>query len=162
MNAVTLGWRSTDRSEIGMQLSRCVSRRVDVRARRSLDRCVGIASLHAASSNGVVSWLHAFLLTLAVEVPLAVAVVRVPGSSWLRIALVAVLASTISHPILTFVLVPYVPGPFVARVIVGELVVVAIETVVFRRGLAIRWPHALAVSALLNGASFMVGLALYG
>ena len=73
-----------------------------------------------------------------------------------------ILASTLTHPLLTFVIVPYLPGPFAARVVLGEMVVVAIEAVVYRRGLAISWPYALALSALLNGTSFAVGLAIYG
>lgn len=108
------------------------------------------------------TWFPAFLLTLAVEVPLALVLVRVRGCSRARIAFVVGLASAVSHPFLCFVLLRCLPGTFVTRVLVGELAVVAIEAAVLRLGLApIRWSHAIAASATLNAASYLVGLALF-
>jgi hypothetical protein len=108
------------------------------------------------------TWLPAFLLTLAIEVPLALAILRARGTSRARIALVVALATIISHPLLTFVILPYFPGSFVTNVLAGEVVVVAIESIVLRVGLApIRWPYAIAASATLNAASYLVGLAFF-
>lgn len=103
------------------------------------------------------TWFVAFVLTHAIEVPLAVALV--PGRR-ARVAIVALLASVISHPIFTFVLLRGLPGPFVAREVAGEVCVIAIEALVWRAGMRLRWPHAIAISAVLNATSYLVGLLL--
>jgi len=103
------------------------------------------------------TWAEAFALTLAIEVPLALVVLRGPRA---RVAVVAALATAITHPLLCFVLLPALPGPWVARVIPGEVVVIAIEAVVYALGLGLKRGHALAASAFLNGASYLVGLLL--
>ena len=106
------------------------------------------------------TWPAAFLLTLAIEVPLAVACVR--GWPRVRVAVAAALATAASHPLLCFVLLRALPGPFVARAIVGEAIVIALEAVVYRLALpGMRLGHALAASATLNAASYLLGLLLF-
>jgi hypothetical protein len=79
-----------------------------------------------------------------------------------RISFVVALATVISHPLLTFVMIPLLPGSFVTNVLVGEAIVVAIEACVLRVGLPpMRWPHAIAASATINAASYLIGLALF-
>jgi hypothetical protein len=105
-------------------------------------------------------WLGAFLLTLAIEVPLAVACLRAYPRG--RVIAAAVLANSVSHPLLCFVLLRVLPGPFLARVLVGEMTVIVLEALVYLNVLRpIRPGHALAVSATLNAASYLVGIAFF-
>lgn len=106
------------------------------------------------------SWLDAFLLTLAIEIPLAVICLRAYPRG--RVIAAAAIATGASHPLLCFVLVRALPGPFLARILAGELVVILLETAVFLLLLRpIRPGHALAVSATLNAASYLVGIAFF-
>lgn len=106
------------------------------------------------------SWLEAFGLTLAVEVPLALVCLR--GRPRVRVVAAAVLANAASHPLLWFVVLRALPGLFLATVLVGECVVVALEAIVYLAVLRpLRPGHALAVSATLNAASYLAGLALF-
>jgi hypothetical protein len=74
----------------------------------------------------------------------------------------AVLANTASHPLLWFVLLRVLPGSFLARVLVGEVMVIVLEALVYLRALRpIRLGHTLAVSATLNAASYLVGIAFF-
>lgn len=105
------------------------------------------------------SWLEAFGLTLAIEVPLALGCLR--GRPRGRVFAAAVLANAASHPLLWCVLGGS-PGPFLASVLVGECGVIVLEAIIY---LAVVRPlrpgHALAVSATLNAASYLVGIALF-
>jgi hypothetical protein len=104
------------------------------------------------------SWPIAFVLTLAIEIPLAVLCLRSHPRG--RVIVAAFAANAISHPLLCFVLLRALPGPFLARVVVGELAVVALEAAVYVAALRpIRTGHALAVSATVNAASYLVGIA---
>jgi hypothetical protein len=106
------------------------------------------------------SWAGAFLLTLAIEVPLALACLR--GWPRGRVVLAAALATGLSHPLLWFVLARALPGPFLVRVLAGETAVIALEALVYLAALRpLRPGHALAVSATLNAASYLVGLAFF-
>ncbi|MBL8624882.1 MAG: hypothetical protein JNK64_26475 [Myxococcales bacterium] len=105
------------------------------------------------------TWSLAFALTLAVEVPLGLLLVRHDGRA--RVAMVVTAGSALSHPLLCFVLVRRLPGGFLARVLIGELIVVAIEGVVLAVGLRLPPGRALALSATLNAASYLVGVAWF-
>ena len=106
------------------------------------------------------SWSGAFLLTLAIEVPLAVIFLRAYPRG--RVAAAAVVATGASHPLLCFVLLRALPGPFLARVLAGEVVVILLEAAVYLLLLRpIRPGHALAVSATLNAASYLAGIAFF-
>jgi hypothetical protein len=106
------------------------------------------------------SWLDAFLITLAIEVPLAVACLRAHPRH--RVIAAATLANSLSHPLLCFVLLRVLPGLFLARVLVGEMTVIVLEAFVYLHVLrSIRPGHALAVSATLNAASYLVGIMFF-
>lgn len=105
------------------------------------------------------SWLEAFVVTLAVEVPLALVCLRARPRG--RVVAAAVLANAASHPLLWFVVLRVLPGPFLANVLAGECVVVALEAIVYLAVLRLRPGHALAVSATLNAASYLVGIAFF-
>jgi hypothetical protein len=125
-------------------------------------------------------WGRAFALTLAVELIVAVPLLRwllrrdaggrlrteagSPGS-WARIGGTVVLASVISHPILWFglswLLLFRLGLTYPVFVIVGEAWVVTVEALVYWRGFCRvpgRW--AVATSLLANGLSYGVGESL--
>jgi hypothetical protein len=95
------------------------------------------------------AWLIAFLFTELVEVPVY--------STGLRVGLLPAFgASAITHPLLWYVFFPYVPLPYLWKMVIGEALVFFIEAAyfafVFRRKRALLW------SALANGASLGLGL----
>lgn len=112
-------------------------------------------------------WLSAFVLTQLVEAPLFAHALR-DRPVGPRAAL-ALLPSTLTHPILWFVLFPPLRHAlgYVGAVLVGELVVVVTEGVVLTSFLAgrDRLLRAFATSLLANVLSTTVGLtsrALFG
>lgn len=105
------------------------------------------------------TWGPAWALTVAVEVPLAIVIVR--GHARVSVAAAALAANLLSRPLLTFGLLRWLPGPFLVRVGVGEGVVIALEAVIYRATLRnLTAGRALALAAALNAASYLVGLAV--
>ena len=95
------------------------------------------------------AWLIAFVFTQMVEVPVY--------SRGLRVGVLPAFgASAITHPILWFVIFPYLPLHYLWLIVVGEtfafLAEAAYFAFIFRRQRALLW------SALANGASFGVGM----
>jgi hypothetical protein len=95
------------------------------------------------------AWLWAFLFTELVEVPIY----------WfgLRVSVVAAFgASAITHPLLWFLLFPYLPLPYLWLILIGEAFAVIVEAayfaVLFRRRRALLW------SLAANAASLGAGL----
>jgi hypothetical protein len=105
------------------------------------------------------SWPEAFALTLGVELPLALVGLRARPRG--RVIAAAVLANAASHPLLWFVILRGLPGPFLASILAGECAVVVLEAIVYMAVLRLRPGHALAVSATLNAASYLVGIAFF-
>jgi hypothetical protein len=105
-------------------------------------------------------WLRAFALTVAVELAIAVPLLRGAEPSLGRRALAVVVANLASHPVVWFVLWRVIASP-AARTPVAEAWAVASETVVFALVFpAMSRARALGVSAVANAASFLVGVAL--
>jgi hypothetical protein len=106
------------------------------------------------------AYLLALGLTLVIEVPVALLVLRRRG--WRAVLPAALLANLISHPLLHFalprVLSPADRGTFL---LVGELGVFVLEALVYLLVARPR-PRAMAVvaAALANAASYAVGLLL--
>lgn len=104
-------------------------------------------------------WLCAFLMTVAIEVPLVVALTRDAGARWPRRALFAFLAQVITHPVVWFVF-PFLPGLTpTAAFITSELWACLAELAWYAATRTA--PSALratAISALANGASLAAGL----
>ena len=95
------------------------------------------------------AWLLAFVFTQLVEVPIY--------ATGLRVGLLhAFGASAITHPILWFVLFPYVKLPYLWLIVIGEAFALLVEAAyfawVFRRRRALLW------SAIANAASFGIGI----
>jgi len=108
----------------------------------------------------VAFWARAFALTLAVEAPIAVWLLRDADRSRLR-RLGAVLAGNLAtHPAVWFIL-PALGLSHLPITAVQETWAVVIELAVYRLVFpTLPWSRALGVSALANGASFAVGLLL--
>jgi hypothetical protein len=112
-------------------------------------------------------WLQAFAFTLAVEIPLFVAVARFRGGSeadrraplW-RLALAGAAGTCLTHPLLWFVW-PRVVHDYQLYIASGELLVAAIESATFyalARPISIS--RAIAASFVANAGSFGLGLLL--
>lgn len=110
------------------------------------------------------SQLEAMLLSLAVEVPvalaLAVLLTRAPRVKLWRLALVAVAATLVSHPFAWYANT-HLGGTFPVRAAIIEVSVTVLEAALYawlgRLGV---W-RGLAVSTAANGASFGVGLLIF-
>jgi hypothetical protein len=104
----------------------------------------------------VQAWFWAFLFTQMVEVPIY--------SVGLRVGIVPALgASAITHPILWFLLFPYLDLPYVWLIVIAESFAVLVEAGYF--AWAFRRRRALLWSVLANAASFGTGMlsrALFG
>jgi hypothetical protein len=103
----------------------------------------------------IAAWLTSLLFTLAVELPVGGWRLREhpagPRFAWLAAG------TALTHPLLWWVL----PRLFTDRwtfVVVGELLVVAVEAAVLRVGLGARGVDAVSASFLANGASYLGGV----
>ena len=103
-------------------------------------------------------WFVAFVLTLAIEVPVAAYLLRRAEPDRLRLVVLIVFANLATHPIVWYVLTqPFLIGTW-GYVLVAEAWAVAAEAVFYAvvfRGLAAR--RAVAVAVVANAASFLVG-----
>ena len=95
------------------------------------------------------AWLIAFAFTQMVEVPIYSVGLRVG-------VLPAFGASAITHPILWFVIFPYLPLSYFWLLVLGESFALLVEAAYF--AFAFRLRRALLWSALANGASFGTGM----
>ena len=104
------------------------------------------------------AWLAAFLLTLAVEIPVAGYLLRRTEPDRVRLVLLVVFANLATHPIVWYVITqPFLIGTW-EYVLVAEAWAVAAEAVFYAvvfRGIAAR--RAIAVAVVANAASFLVG-----
>lgn len=103
----------------------------------------------------------AFLLTLLIEVPIVLIVVGLrrwaPGR--LReVALVAVAASCLTHPVLWMAADHVQTTP---SLLAAELLITVVEAGVYGVGLGLAAVRALVVSSLANGSSLGIGLLLH-
>lgn len=111
-------------------------------------------------------WLQAFILTLIAEVPVYILVARFRNErlgstpAW-RLALGAIAASAVTHPLLWFVWRELFHS-YVAYVATGECMAVAAETFIFYAiARPITLPRAAAASLLANAFSYGCGVLLY-
>lgn len=110
------------------------------------------------------SQLEAMLLSLLVEVPVALigaALLRwVPVKQLWRLALVAVAATLLSHP-LAWAANTHLGGSFALRATIIEVSVTVMEAAIYAWIGGLGPLRGLAVSAVANGASFGVGLLVF-
>lgn len=117
-------------------------------------------------SSYVRAWCLAFAFTQAVEAPLYR---RLLGCSFA----LGLVPSALTHPVLWFLIFPYVPASYVQKAIIGESFVVLVEGLCCLLWLASRAPReaaasplvgrkralwALAVALITNAASMSLGL----
>jgi hypothetical protein len=108
----------------------------------------------------VALWARAFAVTLAVEAPIAVWLLRDVDPSRLRRLGAALAGNLATHPAVWFIL-PALGLPHAPMTAIEETWAVVIEMAVYALVFpSLRWSRALGVSALANGASFAVGLLL--
>ena len=108
------------------------------------------------------AWLMAFLATVAVEVPIVVALTRGhPTPAWRR-ALIALFAQLVTHPLVWFVFPRLVGLTGRLSLALSELWAWLAEAAFYAVVLPGLSPaRALGVSALANAASILVGLAVF-
>ena len=108
----------------------------------------------------VIAWAKAFLLTVAVEIPVASVVLRQDERSLARRAGLVFFASLATHPAVWFIF-PRLDLTYLRMIAAAETWAVVVEAVFY--GFAFRgvepW-RAFVASLLANGASFGVGLLL--
>jgi hypothetical protein len=107
----------------------------------------------------VEEWLSAFVLTLVVETPIVVAVLRRAEPELLRLALIAVIANLATHPAVWFVFTQLFLVGTAPYVFTAEAWAVAAEAAVYLvviRGVEPR--RAVTASVLANTASIVAGL----
>ncbi len=102
-------------------------------------------------------WWTAFLLTLAIEIPLFVLLTRGTVPSW-RAAIAGALCSCITHPLLWFVWRRVITDYF-TYVVTGELIVAALESLIFFAiARPVRLLRAIGTAFVANGTSYGAGL----
>lgn len=107
-------------------------------------------------------WVHAFVFTQVVEVPLYVVALSLPRLTvelppWKRVA-VAFLCSLLTHPVVWFVFPRLIDSyyHYLQMVVAAETFAVVGETLILA-GFGMRWRWALPVSFATNMASMSLG-----
>ncbi|MFA4824309.1 MAG: hypothetical protein WC593_04040 [Methanoregula sp.] len=104
-------------------------------------------------------FLFALVLTWLVEVPvlwfLIRTIVKLRDVPVIRIIFTGILATALTLPYLWFVLPAYIGATH--YLLIGELFVIAVESVILNQILRIRPGLSIALSAVMNAASFIVG-----
>ena len=105
------------------------------------------------------AWLLAFLITVAVEVPIVVALTRACQVSATRRAALAVFAQLATHPLVWFVFPRIVGLTGRSSLLLSEAWAWLAETVFYLIALpGLSVSRAVAASAIANAASIAVGL----
>lgn len=107
----------------------------------------------------VADWFGAFILTLVVETPIVVVVLRHAEPDLARLALIAVFANLATHPAVWFVFTQLFLVGTPEYVLAAEAWAVFAEIAFFMvviRGVGAR--QAVTASLLANGASILAGL----
>lgn len=108
----------------------------------------------------ILPWFGAFLLTLAIECPIAAALLRREDRP-ARLVALALFANLATHPSVWFVF-PSLPLPYPAVVAIAEAFAFAAETAFFKLTLPrAPWRSAALAAFAANAASFVAGLLLW-
>lgn len=105
--------------------------------------------------------LVAMCLTLAIEIPIALAFGRLTrlNTVWWRLAAISAAATLLTHPFVWLIVSDWMKTfPFWQRCVVAETFALFAEALVYWRFTALTPIKALLVSLLANGASFSIGL----
>jgi hypothetical protein len=103
-------------------------------------------------------WFTAFVLTVAVEVPIVLVLLRASEPRLVRVAGLAVFANLATHPVVWYVISQLLLVGTVAYVVAAELWAVAVEAVFYRIAIVeLPLGRAALVAVAANAASFAVG-----
>jgi hypothetical protein len=106
----------------------------------------------------VTDWFVAFGMTLLVEVPVALVLLRPWRGQPVRLAALVVFANLATHPIVWFVLSQLFLVGTLTYVLVAETWAIVVEAVFYRVAVErLSWSRAVAVAVTANAASFAVG-----
>jgi hypothetical protein len=106
----------------------------------------------------VSEWFPAFVLTVVVELPIVLLVLRRPGVSRLRLAVLVVFANLATHPAVWFVFTQLYLVGTVEYVVVAESWAVGAEALFYAVALPAITPRQAIVAAVAaNVGSFLVG-----
>jgi hypothetical protein len=106
-------------------------------------------------------WLRAFVLTVAIEVPLVTWLTAADGLPSRRRACISLLAQAVTHPVVWCVLLIVPVGARNTTFVLSELWAWLFEAALYAgASLARRKLKAVAISGLANGASLAVGFAV--
>jgi hypothetical protein len=106
-------------------------------------------------------WFPAFVLTLVVELPIAVLLLRPSGLGAWRLAGIAAIANLATHPVAWFVFPQVLEIGTPAYVVAAETWAIAVETACYALvvpGIGLR--RAAVTAVVSNGASWLVGRAV--
>jgi hypothetical protein len=106
----------------------------------------------------VSSWFAAFVVTIAVEAPIVVWLLRGMERDLVRLGIVIVMANLATHPAVWYVFTQLLLVGTVGYIIVAEVWAMAAEAILYWaaiRGLSMR--RAVAISVIANLASFAAG-----
>jgi len=110
-----------------------------------------------------VTYPEALGLTIAVEAPVYTVLLRLlAGAPWGRALLASVLVNLISHPLFTFVLLPWLDRAIrpVPALLVAEAMVVVIEAALIYAWLRRRLAAVVGTALAANWCSLVLGLLL--
>jgi hypothetical protein len=106
----------------------------------------------------VSGWLVAFVVTLVVEIPIGIALLRRAEPDRARLGAIVAFANLATHPAVWFVFPQVLTVGTVEYIVAAEAWAIAVEAVFYAvaiRGLAVR--SAVTVALVANAASFLVG-----
>ncbi len=106
----------------------------------------------------VSDWFAAFVITLALEAPVVLFLLRRDEPSRLRLGLLVAFANLATHPVVWYVITQLLLVGSPGYVLAAETWAIAAEAVFFAiaiRGLS--WRRAIAVAVAANATSFVVG-----
>ncbi|MCX6719071.1 MAG: hypothetical protein NTZ38_01705, partial [Candidatus Taylorbacteria bacterium] len=105
-------------------------------------------------------FLISLLITLAIEIPVAIVIVRYlykhKDIKIVAIVFAGLLASGLTLPYLWFILPIYIFNKN-TYVILGEVLVMIIEAIIYKQLLKIKWSEAVVTSLLANLSSVTLG-----
>jgi hypothetical protein len=109
----------------------------------------------------VTGWFAAFVLTLAVELPIVMVLLRRWEHDLVRLGIIVVVANLATHPMVWYVFTQLLTIGTPGYTLVVETWAIGVEAIVYWaaiRGLPVR--RAIAVAVLANAASWLIGQAI--
>ncbi len=107
--------------------------------------------------------LVAMIVTLAIEIPIALAFGRLTrlNTVWWRLAAISAAATLLTHPFVWLIVTDWMKAvPFWQRCVVAETFALLAEAVIYWRFTELTPARAFGLSLLANGVSFAMGFPL--